>query len=306
MIAMKRAVIFTHYDKQNIIDDYVIFYLKALKEIADELVFVSCNFVKNKQDIENIATKIIDETHSEYDFGSYKRGYLYLKERLNEFDELVFVNDSCYGPFFPLKNIFDEMDKKDCDFWGITKNVFGYRKGSFKFFVKRPHIQSYFISFKKNVFTSKIFDDFMQSITTQKQKREIISKYEIGLSELLYNNGFKCSTYIKAFENINNPAILKWRQLIIDYKMPLLKCSVPRLHNRRLTTAEGWEKIIPSEYPKDLIENNIKRLNLGKKNKNSCSAETKRKFFDFIADKPFLIKKIIMKIVFLVFPFIKD
>jgi rhamnosyltransferase len=306
MVFMKRAVVFAHYDKQNIIDDYVVYYLKALKEISDEIIFVSCCESLDTGKIDDIVSKTIAEKHDEYDFGSYKRGYLYLKERLNEFDELVFVNDSCYGPFFPLKNVFDEMDKKDCDFWGITKNNFGYKKSRFKFFVKRPHIQSYFISFKKNVFTSKIFNNFMQSITVQKSKRDIISKYEIGLSELLYENYFKYDVYINAFENINNSAILKWRQLINDYKMPFLKCSVPRLLNREMTTADGWENIILFEYPKHLIENNIKRLNLGKKNKKSYSAETKRKFFDFIADKPFLIKKIITKIVFLVFPFIKD
>ncbi|MBO6256736.1 hypothetical protein J6N69_01700, partial [bacterium] len=167
MIVMKRAVIFAHYDKQNIIDDYVVYYLRALKEIADELVLVSCNFVKNKQAVENIATKIIDDTHNEYDFGSYKRGYLYLKERLNEFDELVFVNDSCYGPFYSLKEVFDQMDKKDCDFWGITKNNFGYPKNLSSFFVKRSHIQSYFIILKKNIIISEIFDNFMKSITVQ-------------------------------------------------------------------------------------------------------------------------------------------
>lgn len=306
MIDMKRAVIFAHYDKQNIIDDYVVYYLKALREIVDELVFVSCCSDLDTGSIGGIVSKIIVESHKEYDFGSYKRGYLYLKERLNEFDELIFVNDSCYGPFYSLKNIFDEMDSKECDFWGITKNNYGYRKNLSSLFVKRPHIQSYFISFKRGVFSLRIFDDFMQSITTQNKKREIISKYEIGLSELLYENDYKSATYIKVFENVNNSAILKWRQLISEYNMPFLKCSVPRLLNREMTTADGWEDIIPSEYPKELIENNIKRLDLGKKNKSSCLAETKRKFFDFVSNKPFLIRKIIANIVFFLFPFIKD
>ena len=44
---MKRAVVFAHYDKDNIVDDYVIYYIKALKEIAETIIFVSCNNIKN-------------------------------------------------------------------------------------------------------------------------------------------------------------------------------------------------------------------------------------------------------------------
>ena len=146
----------------------------------------------------------------------------------------------------------------------------------------------------------------MQSITAQESKREIISKYEIGLSELLYKNGFKSDVFINAYENINNITVIKWRQLIENYHMPFLKCSVPKLLNREITTADGWEDILSGIYPIELIERHIKRIGLGNKNKNSCSVETKRKFFDFVSNMPSVFRKIIIKIVFIIFPFIKD
>ncbi|MBT5828295.1 MAG: lipopolysaccharide biosynthesis-like protein, partial [Alphaproteobacteria bacterium] len=37
---MKRITIFAHFDKQNIIDDYVIDYLKELRKYS-EIIFVS-------------------------------------------------------------------------------------------------------------------------------------------------------------------------------------------------------------------------------------------------------------------------
>jgi lipopolysaccharide biosynthesis protein len=37
---MKRIIIFAHFDKQNIIDPYVIDYLKELKKYS-EIIFVS-------------------------------------------------------------------------------------------------------------------------------------------------------------------------------------------------------------------------------------------------------------------------
>ena len=38
---MKRLAIFAHYDKDNIIDDYVIYYLKELKKSFETIIFVS-------------------------------------------------------------------------------------------------------------------------------------------------------------------------------------------------------------------------------------------------------------------------
>ena len=58
---MKRVVIFAHYDKDNIVDDYVIYYLKALKEVASEIIFVSCNPILN-----NMTNTILDLTNADF------------------------------------------------------------------------------------------------------------------------------------------------------------------------------------------------------------------------------------------------
>ena len=83
---MKRAVIFAHYDKDGIIKDYILYYLKELKMVADKIVFVSCSDLKNSESLNGLADKIIAEPHNEYDFGSYKRGFLFLQDKLNDYD----------------------------------------------------------------------------------------------------------------------------------------------------------------------------------------------------------------------------
>ena len=93
------------------------------------------------------------------------------------YDELAFVNDSCYGPLYPLKPIIEQVG--ECDFWGMTRNL-----------EWREHIQSFFIVFKKQVFTSEIFKNFMASIKDEEKKLDVVTKYEIGLSRLLLENGF--------------------------------------------------------------------------------------------------------------------
>ena len=305
---MKRAVVFAHYDKQNLVDDYVVYYLKALKEIASEVVFVSCCNIKNPEILEGIADHIIAQPHNEYDFGSYKRGFLYLKDRLDKFDELVLANDSCFGPFHPLKEIFDEMDAKDCDFWGISKNNFGYKKSIRRLITRRPHVQSYFLVFKKNVLQSGILNKFMDSIKHEDDKRQIVSNYEIGLSELLVENGFKYEVYVNAYGRINNITILKWRQIILKHKMPFMKCSLPRLVNKSSTTVEGYQDIIRqvSDYPVELIENNVARIPYGNNGRHTSPIFIKRLFFDILSETPFFVRKFVALFISKCLPFIRD
>ena len=79
---MKRLCVFAHWDRDNKIDDYVIYYLKALKEVCETIIFVSdCNLEPNETNkLNNIADFVIAQKHGEYDFGSYKRGFLFAKK----------------------------------------------------------------------------------------------------------------------------------------------------------------------------------------------------------------------------------
>lgn len=293
---MKRAAVFAHYDKDGFVKDYVLYYLKELKKIAGTIVFVSCCNLKNAECLNGLADKIIVEEHNEYDFGSYKRGFLHLQERLNEFDELIFANDSCYGPLYPLQNIFNNMN--DCDFWGITKNNYGYKKNLGQFFVKRPHIQSYFVVFKKNVFTKSFFADFVNSIKHEESKKLVISNYEIGLTELLVQKGYKYKTLINAYENINNVTILKWREIIEKYKMPFIKRSLFDLKNTDAATIENYVTLL-GDYPKNLI--NLPR-NINKK----IPFGIKKLIFSALANFPFVIRKSFTILINKLFPFVKD
>lgn len=300
---MRRAAVFAHYDKDNLIDEYVIYYLKALKELVQELVFISCNELpeNEKNKLSGIADFVISEVHDEYDFGSYKRGYLYLKSHINEYDELIFANDSCFGPLYNLKDVFDDMEVlNDCDFWGITKNRFGLKPNGDKGYkaIERPHLQSYFLVFNKNVFTSDVFDKFMNSIKHYDCKNEIVINCEIGLYEILTNDGFSSQAYIRSLYRFNHILISFWRLLIEKYKMPFVKCSVLRLQNRNLTTIANWRECISknTNYPINLILNNQMRFFTDDKNIRFIPAWLKIIYFYFLGVQPGITKKYLSRL----------
>lgn len=261
----KRVAIFAHYDKDNIIDDYVIYYLNALTKVAQKIIFVSDNDLpdEEKSKISGIAYEIIAQKHGEYDFGSYKRGFLFAHENnlLTDADECVFANDSCYGPFYSLENLFEKMESHNCNFWGITGCDRGLIKVIFKYLpCPKKHLQSYFLVFKKEVFSSDLFIDFIKSIKHEKTKNDLIIKYEIKLSTILKKHGFMSSQFINTKGQFLNKTIKFWDKLILEHQMPLLKCSIPKEY----LNSTDYQNVINqvSDYPTNLIKNNIKRFTI--------------------------------------------
>ena len=193
---MKNISVFAHFDKENIIDDYVIYYLNELKKVSDKVIFVSdCDLPESELvKLNDVVDFTLAQHHGEYDFGSYKRGWQIALEKglLNDAMTLTFANDSCYGPFRSLAPVYEEMNAKNCDFWGITCNE-NYLEGNFYpcDVSANRHVQSYFIVFKKQVFESDVFKQFIGSIKKETDKFKIIEKYEIGLTSLLCESGFK-------------------------------------------------------------------------------------------------------------------
>ena len=111
---MKSLCIFAHWDRDKIIDDYVIYYIKALKEVCETIIFVSdCNLEASETSkLDNIADFVLAQKHGEYDFGSYKRGFLFAKEKGLDLPEVTkakvkLAKNQTLGSLPPVKNNLD-------------------------------------------------------------------------------------------------------------------------------------------------------------------------------------------------------
>lgn len=260
---MKRLCVFAHWDRDNIVDDYVVYYLKSLREVCSTIILVSDTEGTDVSNLEGIVDYSLVKKHGEYDFGSYKRGFLYALENNIEFDELIFANDSCYGPFYSLKPVFDKMAKKRCDWWGLTRNSYGIEKrNNENCSIWFPHIQSYFLVFSSKVFNSDAFKNFIKLIEKQDEKDFVIINYEMGLSKVLKDSGFKSAVLINKYLHTKNCLSAKWKRLIKWYKFPFVKTSVIKNGIFVLGRVYDWEETISSvsTYPVELIASNADRL----------------------------------------------
>ena len=282
---MNRAIIFVHYDKQDIIDNYVYFYLKELQQSSSHLVFISTAKLSEK-DIINLSqycTKVIVRENIGYDFMSYKVGLDSLDYK--SYDEVVICNDSVYGPVYPLKNVFDDMQNKKCDFWGITDNK-----------DIQYHLQSYFLVFRNNILKNQVFQNFWDNLKALDNKNDIIKKYEVGLTQTLIETGFSLRVYshfkptniqkigiffkkltlYQIFKKINKLLTQKssikrigklnfthyfYKELLIFDKVPFIKIELLR-DNPMNVNLDEIESVINklTDYDINLIKNHLSRM----------------------------------------------
>ena len=120
----KRLFLFAGFDKDNIIDDTVIYYIKELSKIGD-IVFVADNDLPSSEikKISKIPHVLYAGAvrHEEYDFGSYKRAYLWAKQNkiLKQYNWMYLVNDSVYGPLNDLEPIVKKLETSGAELIGM-------------------------------------------------------------------------------------------------------------------------------------------------------------------------------------------
>lgn len=190
------TTIYAAYSADGSVSDYVISYLKALKEVSPNIIFITDNKIQRKE-IKKLAAytnQIIAQRHGEYDWGSFKRGVEILKQNgwLANSDEaskkaplLILANDSSLLVAPTLRPIFAEMSQREADFWGITANEDGIY-----------HLQSYFLVFTPKVYQSREFRSYLETVKAEKDGLTVASRYEVPFTSYLENLGYKSSAYI--------------------------------------------------------------------------------------------------------------
>ena len=113
---MKRICIYLTYDKQKIIDQYIGYMLKELRSCVDYLVVVCNNkeIIFGSDILEENADQIFYRENIGFDAGGFKDALCYFLgwEKVRQYEELVLVNDSMFGPFRAMQDIFSRHSHK--------------------------------------------------------------------------------------------------------------------------------------------------------------------------------------------------
>jgi CDP-glycerol glycerophosphotransferase (TagB/SpsB family) len=282
----RRVCLFAGYDLEGRIDDYVVDYLRELSRYADIHYLADCDMQPGELDrIAEFTVTATAQRHGEYDFGSYSRlarqvGW----DVIEQYDELILANDSCYL-LRDLEPVFAKMRAKSCDWWGMqaTKGMAATRRnpnnrflqpiplptvrlsmldGFEKDYVYDFHVGTYFAAYRQPVIRDPQFRRLLESVVAQENKRNVILKYEIGLTRLLIARGFAFDTFIDSLYPFH-PLYTNWYFRLLDEGFPFFKRYLLSENHYRVPRLSSWADKIRRKLPQadtDTIQRNLERV----------------------------------------------
>ena len=261
-----RVCVFVHWDGAGEVREYVLLYLRAMREAGLSILFVS-NAGRLRPDsleaVQALCAGVIVRRNVGYDFGAWREGIAALALQAGAsqagIEELYLANDSVYGPLAPLDRVIDQFDFSEADAWGCTET-----------WQARYHLQSYLLGFSARVLAHPAWTSFWDEVRPA-NKQWVVYHYEVGLSQALLKAGFRLRS------------VWSYQSLIRDVDEALLQAgteeadeavSVRRKHTLRVRaaaahrapmnpTAELWRQLLRAGFPfikRELLRSNPTRV----------------------------------------------
>ncbi|WP_291570852.1 rhamnan synthesis F family protein [Bradyrhizobium sp.] len=214
------------FDEDGIVDDYFVHLLASLRPFCKKILLVSNGplLEESEAKVAAVVDELIVRDNKGFDVGAYKEALMAVGwDALGAFDEVLLFNHTFYGPLFPFTELFNEMDGRDCDFWGITahKKVVPNPltgKGVLDF-----HVQSHFIAVRKSLVASKSFRDYWMARPKIKSYLNSILKHEIIFTKHFMDLGYSCEVYLDSEELDSIHPILDDIDEAVAKRCPIMK-----------------------------------------------------------------------------------
>jgi hypothetical protein len=280
----RRVCLFAAYDRDGVVDDYVVTYLRELSRHAD--VFYLADGVLEPGQLDKLADVTVGAwsiPHGRYDFGSFSMLARDLVgwERIDSYEELLLANDSCFL-VHPLDEVLATMEQRPCDWWGLQVTSMEHEENYYlddsplsldearrRFVGPRKwndvhylHLSSYFLAFRRPVFTDEGFRWRLDTVAPQITKGLVVHKYEIGLSRYLIDAGFAFDAWLEglhAFHPLYSRRVFDY----IESGFPLIKRNFLGENPRRAPQVPRWRELLAQIAPAadlDQMEANIVRV----------------------------------------------
>ena len=190
-----------------------------------------------------------------------------------EYDEVVMLNYTFFGPLYPFSEMFDTMAERDVDFWGITKHhkVDPDPFGMLPYGYLPEHIQSFFMVLRPSLFLSYQYKDFIFNMQNPVSYQKSIVEYETIFTKHFEDFGFTWDVYVNTDEYERYaycPNMFYIKEMIEKKRCPMIKrrsfftdYSDFLLNSCGETSIDAYEYIRENlDYSEDEIWDNILRL----------------------------------------------
>jgi lipopolysaccharide biosynthesis protein len=247
-----RALIYVHFDRDGIVDPHVAYALAQYRPHVDHVVFVSPSVKELSPKQKTLVDRFVPRENIGYDFGSWRDGLLCLDA--DRYEEIIFANDSVYGPLWSPGSVLEFGRERDLDFWGMVKSDQSV-SGS----VACPHIQSWFFAARKRLIQSDAFQNFWHGIEPVGSKREIIQRFEVGLTETVVGEGYRVGAVYDSKKSLDARIVTALRESSVGELSRTWRLVRRSLRSKRNPSEGDWEAVIASGVP--FIKVSLLRLN---------------------------------------------
>ncbi|MFV0464521.1 MAG: rhamnan synthesis F family protein [Lachnospiraceae bacterium] len=261
---MNRIGMIVIYDDDGIIDTYVEYLLQSLSVLLQKMVLVINGSLTEPslEILKKYSKDIYQRENTGFDGGAYKDAITkYLsKEDWSQWDELILLNDTFYGPLYPWEQVFQVMDRENVDYWGLNRYSGDDRKKQDGTRVPE-FIHSYFLVCRAVILRDPAFADFWQELEYPGTWTEATEFFEIGISEYLSKLGYRSTSYAEVVcpKYRSSDYSSESFELIVRAKLPIVKRKALSLiyHSQ----AEHIMHYIDTEtdYDIELIRTNMQR-----------------------------------------------
>lgn len=221
----ERLGIFCFYDRNGHAAKFVKVFLDALMPHLKDLVIV----VNGKLDDETrslfsgYTDEIIVRENKGLDVAAYRQAILSLGwDRLATYDEVLCLNDTVMGPVYPFQEMFDVMDARDVDFWGITAYA-GERSNGEDI---PTHLQAYWHAYRRSMVASKAFHDYWEDMPIWEDYAQVTRRHEMPFTKHFADLGFTWSAYVdwRKYSGLSSyPLLYMPMALVRDERCPVFK-----------------------------------------------------------------------------------
>ena len=251
-LAGRRVCVFVHFDPNDRLDPYVIHYMAALKASGLDIVLMSSSDLKDDAvaKISPMVEAVVCRQNLGHDFSGWALA-IELFPDLLACEELIIANDSVYGPVGDLAAMFDRMNARPLDVWGVAES-----------YDVDWHFQSWFVCFRKAALESTAFKSFWGEVRPLTDKRAIIESYEVPMLRTFRMEGLRVGTAVNCQQlgvTFGNPTAHTWRKFL-ELGGPFVKVQLLR-DNPVHANLGGWMLEVDSYgYPIHLILDHLQRV----------------------------------------------
>lgn len=272
----RRLLIYSLFDKDGIVDGYVLYFLRELKSWTQRQIVVSNGALNDTglAALKALGCEVVIRENRGFDAWGVRTGILHAGfDTLVQYDEVIFANNTLFGPVCSLAPMFETMAGRQVDLWGVASHAgmpdmdpFGCNP----YGCIPEHIQSFFFAARGRLLKSSAFRRFWEELPELPDYNAAVGLYETVMTRYFSDAGYAWDCYMDSgeyYDMTDNPLIAMPMEAIRDWNCPFFKRRAFFQDYDYLTTYTGQQSAScllqylqeQTEYPVDLVWENLIR-----------------------------------------------